>query len=316
MKVLFYQTAHPSTDDRIKYHQQVSLTNAGHQCLYAAAANEIKEQPDVVICDTPLALWQARKACGRKAFYVYDITEWYPSKKNMRNATWWLKPIKWCALVLASMYAGCVADVFIFGEYHKALPFRTLFRWKRYIYLPYYPLLSYIQPTRPQALTKQVRLLYAGPKTKEKGYDRAQKVAQLCQEMMPKVHIELSAIEGLSFEDFCREITKHDIFIDLRDDDFENTRCLPIKLFYYMAAGRPVIFSDLKSIRHGVPEIIDNSLIKPNDIENAAKMICRYVSDKAAYLAVCERNRQLAESKYNWDGQSEVFVRFIEDICR
>ena len=83
-----------------------------------------------------------------------------------------------------------------------------------------------------------------------------------------------------------------------------------------MAAGRPVIFSDLKSIRHGVPEIIDNSLIKPNDIENAAEMICRYVSDKAAYLAVCECNRQLAESKYNWDKQSTMFVRFMEDICR
>ena len=310
MKVLFLQTAHPENDDRIYYHQRVSLEKAGHKCAFADSVKEVKDIPQVVICDTPKAIWETHKTF-KKSIIVYDVTEWYPSKKNLRNISRWLKPIKWCALVIASIYAGLVADAFIFGEYYKARPFRFLFPWKRHLHLSYYPSLNYIQPTTPHDLSKEVRLFYAGPKTAEKGYERVQEVAKLCQKQMPDRRFVLTIVNGLTFEDFCQEIAKHDIFLDLRDNDIENTHCLPIKLFYYMAAGRPVIYSDLKAIHRGVPEIVNDSLVKPYDIAYIVNMVCNYVSHPEHNRQIGKRNRNLIEQKYNWEIQSDNFVQFI-----
>lgn len=316
MKILFLQTAHSEYDDRVHYHQRACLEQVGHTCAFASSAKGIKDIPDVVICDTPRAIQMARRRFGYKAAVVYDITEWYPSKKNLRNTTRWQRPIKWCVLACVNLYAGWAADAFIFGEHYKALPFRILFAWKRSLLLPYYPLLRYVQASKPTSLSHEVRLFYAGKRTLEKGFFRAQQVAKICQSLLPDRNVEFTAIDGLSFEDFCREITCHDFFLDLRSADAENTRCLPIKLFYYMAAGRPVIYSDLKAIRRGVHEIADDSLVKPTDLECAAKMICALVEQPERYKMICERNRHLIENKYNWDLQNDDFVRFITNLSR
>ena len=313
MKVLFLQTAHLANDDRVHYHQRVSLEKAGHQCAFAHSAEEIKDVPQIIICDTPKAIREARKAY-KNAIIVYDITEWYPSKKNLRNISPWLKPLKWCILVIANIYAGLATNAFIFGEYYKARPFRVLFPWKRHLYLSYYPSLNYIHPTTPRDLSTEVRLFYAGQKTAEKGYERVQRVAKLCQEKMPDKHFVLTAVNGLSFEDFCQEITKHDIFLDLRDNDIENTHCLPIKLFYYMAAGRPVIYSDLKAIHRGAPEIVNDSLFEPNDIEFIAQKICDYIRQPNYYREISSRNMSLAKTKYNWEFLDKVFIQFIKRL--
>lgn len=311
MKVLFLQLAHQENDDRVRYHQCVSLEKAGHTCFFSSEA-DFTIHPDIIICDIPLAVWRARRTFGRKTPIVYDITEWYPSKKNMRNTKTFFRPIKYCLLMLANYWAGWSANAFIFGEYYKARPFKMFFPWKRHLFLPYYPSLQYIQPTDPRSLEEEIRLLYAGPRTAEKGFLRIQRVKQLCETMMPNRRIILTAINEISFEEFCKEITHHDIFLDLRDDDMENTRCLPIKLFYYMAAGRPVIYSDLKAIRRGVPEIADDSLVKPDDLEHVAAMLCELANQPSLFLAICARNRQLAEKYYNWEHLEKMFVESIE----
>ena len=113
MNVLFLQTAHSAFDDRIYYHQRVSLEKAGHKCAFANFVKEVKDIPQIIICDTPKAIWEARKAF-KNSHIVYDITEWYPSKKNLRNISPWLRPLKWCVLVIANIYAGWVVDAFIF----------------------------------------------------------------------------------------------------------------------------------------------------------------------------------------------------------
>lgn len=314
MNILFFQTAHSRNDDRVRYHQWHSLEEAGHNCSFASAATDIYNIPNVVICDNPVALWRARKALPSRVTMVYDITEWYPSKKNLRSVSWWLRPFKWLVSSVANYWAGWSANAFLFGEYYKARPFRILFPWKRHMRLPYYPSLHYIRHTKPCTLTQQVRLFYAGPRTAEKGYNRIQELARLCETRLPDKEVYLTTVNNLSFEDFCKEITHHDIFLDLRDADAENTRCLPIKLFYYMAAGRPVIYSDLKAIRQGVPEIVKDSLVRPNDLQQAAAMICELVKQPTKYTAICNRNRQLAEKTYNWESQKEAFVQFIQNL--
>lgn len=316
MRILFLQTSHFELDDRIAFHQRISLEKAGYSCAFASSADGITTIPDIVICDTPVAIWRTRKVFGSKASIVYDITEWYPSKKNLRNTSILLRPIKWCVLVLANLWAGWASNAFIFGEYYKSKPFRLLFPQKKHLFLPYYPSLNYIDAHIPHVLTDEIRLFYAGPQTAEKGYERVQLVAQACQTLMPNKKVSLHTIKDVPFKTFCEEITQQDFFLDLRDSDIENTHCLPIKLFYYMAAGRPIIYSDLKAIRHGVPEIVNDSLVRPNDIERAAQMICELAMQPENYARICVRNRHLAEVKYNWESQHENFLRFIKQIAK
>ena len=313
MTILFFQTVHSKDDDRVRFHQQVSLKSAGHHCLFASSVSEVREQPNVVICDTPLAIWCVRRLFGRRVKVVYDVTEWYPSKKNLRNIPWWAKPLKWCTLVIANYQASWSTDAFIFGEFHKGQPLRILFPWKRHVTVPYYPSLNYIRPMAPQS-DNTIRLLYAGPKTAEKGYFRVCELSHLCENKLPDRKVILTTINGVSFDTFCKEITHYDFFLDLRDDDWENSHCLPIKLFYYLAAGRPVIYSDLRAIRHGVPEIANDSLVNPACLDKAAEMICRLISQPDQYKEICKRNRLLAEKKYNWGCIHDIFIHFIEDL--
>ncbi|MBR1564703.1 MAG: hypothetical protein IJ650_05085 [Paludibacteraceae bacterium] len=349
--ILFLQTAHEADDDRVLYHQSVSLQRHGFNCHTISITGKdakYKQLTDAlkgtlstfhaaaIICDTPLAVLGAKRTNKSRAVVIYDITEWYPSKKNLRNTPALLRPFKALMLIVANIMAGILADAFIFGETDKARPFRRLFPYKKSLLLTYYPLLEYITPRPANTdIKRQLRLLYAGPLTREKGYHRVIDAITMCARCQPQTaftltiitdsplpidqpslpdNLSLNYIHEMPFQQFCSQITLHDIFFDLRDCDTENTRCLPIKLFYYMAAARPVIYSDLKAIRTAVPELAkdDCSLVNPDNIKDVSAILHRYLTETSFYQTICLRNRQLIENQYNWDKQDLTFISFIK----
>ena len=346
-QIVFLQTAHPANDDRVYYHQHRTLRAAGwisdilsfyqqgkgRSEMAAACLKEVKEKlPAVILCDTPFSVLIAGRAvrkAGIKSSVVYDITEWYPSKKNLRTTPLLLRPIKAIGMSIASWLAGCRADAFLFGETYKARPFRMLFPGKRYLMLPYYPSKEYLKPTpvrKPDG--RSIRLLYAGPLTQEKGWDSVQGLMQYAGTRYPDQQFELTVItqsensgsermpknvvlhfkKYMPFEAFCSEVAGYDICLDLRTPDVENTRCLPIKLFYYMGAGKPVIYSALKAIRKEVPEIGEEIECSP---EARLRLLIEHPD---RYLQEAQRNRKLVEQKYNWEMLKQPFIDFIESL--
>lgn len=337
MKVLFLQSAHHTDDDRVWYHQRVALSEAG--CEVEVCGNEelqdkerfstIADKADdyqVIIVDTPRALWMVRKV--KHAKLVYDITEWYPSKKNLRGLC---LPHKWAKaflMCLASLWAGIRADAFIFGEEDKAKPFRMLFPHKQHIYLPYYPDLQYIDNIPPHNITHQCKLLYAGPLTEEKGYHRVLDAVKEAQRQCPDTHIcldiitntpnaicpttkvEVNYLPYMPFDTFCKTINQYDLFLDLRDRDCENTHCLPIKLFYYLACGRPCVYSNLKAIRHHVLEYND-CISLANTTTEAANAIVKYIQTPSFYYAHCQKAQELSRQQYNWNHIKSSFIQII-----
>lgn len=332
MKVLFLQSTHWANDDRVWYHQAATLQENGIEIAVCGKDKFADFQIDnnnanVIIADTPQALWKARKS---KAKLVYDITEWYPSKKNLRGLCRLHKWAKAMVLCLANLWAGWRSDAFIFGEYYKGYPFRRLFPHTPFINLPYYPDLQYITPTPPCNISQCCRIFYAGPLTQEKGYFRVLEVVEQVRKKCPETRIELDIISNdtptdiqndksikytpyLPFRDFCNVIGRYDIFLDLRDNDRENTHCLPIKLFYYMACGRPCIYSDLKAIRKGVPEIMQCAHLA-NTVPNIAKAIVQYIQDPTLYVSQCETAQTLSKNKYNWKMIKDSFVQLIQTL--
>ena len=329
--IIFLQVAHTTHDERVFFHQAKSLQEVGHivEIYGIESSHTFTPKPaDIYIVDTPMAMWKIRNLSTK---IIYDITEWYPSKKNLRNMRWG-KLTKIFILTLANIWAGWKASAFIFGENDKAKPFQFLFRKKTHIFLPYYPNLAYITPTPATDIHEKCHLLYAGPLTEEKGWNRVLETMHAIAREFPHTHFQLDVItqstlthahtiknlhiqklDFMPFEIFCQQITNYDIFLDLRNIDFENTRCLPIKLFYYMACGRPSIYSNLSAINHGIPEV--NQCTKlVNNVDEAIVALKEYIGNNTLYQQHCSNARSLAEHKYNWNKISTRFIQLISQL--
>jgi glycosyltransferase involved in cell wall biosynthesis len=365
MRVAFALVAHLPNDERVWFQQAKSLQEAGYETFIvstrtnncslansycfddtAMPKRKLIEKlasillsiiPDVLICDNPIAILAAQrynKKIGKQVRIMYDITEWYPSKKNLRGLPLWKKVVKAPLLIFLSFYAARFLDGFIFGEQDKAKPFRFFFPWKKFIYLPYYADSGLVKTYPVKNLSKECVFFYAGNLTEEKGFDTVFNVALKCAFHFPETkfilrivsndnpdrlptsptiaNLEIQKLATLPFLSFCEEIGKADIFFDLRKMDVENMRCLPIKLFYYMAAGRPVIYSNLKAIQKAVPEIHSaGMLVDSKDTSAIVAQIARYLQDEKYYQGQCISARQLAEQKYNWATIEPLFVDFI-----
>lgn len=106
-------------------------------------------------------------------------------------------------------------------------------------------------------------------------------------------------------------INDTDIFLDLRRIDFENQHCLPIRLFYYAALGRPVIYADIRAIRKEVDMESFGFLVRPDDFKTIVKIITEYLNNREIYSLHCRNARKLAESKYNWRIIEPLFLKFL-----
>lgn len=373
-KILFLNTGHYSHDDRVFYHQAKCLlregyrveiistkedkigiddgiiihsyndSQLGHQQKVNKMVDVITEAaPDIIIADTPPAVIAASVYRRKnKVRIVYDITEWYPSKKNLRSTKFPEKSMKVVVLSLLNLYAGWLSDFFIFGEHFKSLPFTLFFFWKRAILLPYYPDMDYIRTLPLQKPGNVFRLTFSGLLNNEKGLhsvlesvyvaarhqpetefhlrligyfsDPDEEAAVLDRNVHIPVNYQVEIIPYLPFPEYCRIIGDTDLFLDLRKADLENKYCLPIKLFYYMACGRPVIYTDLRSIRKTFKTIDFGYLVDPENAEEVAQLLTNYIKNKELYQQHCENALQHFHDKFNWKSIEADFIRFIRYI--
>ena len=298
---------------------------------------EIK--PELIICDNPIAILAAKKfrtSTKKRTPIIYDVTEWYPSTLNLQNMNVFKKTVKFFTLLFLSFLAGCIVDKFIFGEYHKSKAFRTLFPFKPFIYLPYFANIELIKQYPVHDIANKCELFYSGNLTDTNGFDKVLKVVEKCAEKIPNTkfvlkiissqefdvntfcnikNIEFQFIKQLPFIDFCAEIGKSDLFLDLRKIDTFNYS-LPIKIFYYLATGRPVIYSELKAIKKFFPENEWNSfgqLVNPDHTEKIVKIIENYIHKPDFYNNCCNFSYEIAKNKYHWNNIKDVFIDFIEN---
>lgn len=83
----------------------------------------------------------------------------------------------------------------------------------------------------------------------------------------------------------------------------------PMKLFEYMASGKPIVASDVPSLR----EILDESmavLVKPDDPEALARGIAQAAEDPARASALAEKARDVV-GEYTWDRRASRIADFL-----
>jgi glycosyltransferase involved in cell wall biosynthesis len=85
----------------------------------------------------------------------------------------------------------------------------------------------------------------------------------------------------------------------------------PLKLFEYMASGRPIVASDLPSLR----EILDDSLClfaEADNPESFAKQIKKLIEDKPLGNRLATKSLAVVKN-YSWRSRAEKILKFIKN---
>lgn len=88
---------------------------------------------------------------------------------------------------------------------------------------------------------------------------------------------------------------------------------IPNKLFDYMAAGVPVVSTDIKPVRR-IIEAERCGIIIPNNPKKVAEAILELKASSDMCMRMGENGRKSILKKYNWDMDSKVILNTIEHI--
>lgn len=374
--IAFLSSGHSPFDDRIYYHFADSLhtdynvviitstaeiialnSNIRLDCFDGNNYSKNKKikifqkklstyKPDLIICSEPLPIIASKKYKKQKknqVKIVYDVTEWYPSKKNVEGLFFIKKICKALTLWIFNYYSSFFVDAFIFGENDKSIPYRRLFPFKKWEIITYYPNLKYIFYPYPLEIKKEICLGYTGRISIEKGIENFFKVVKMVQLENPDISVQvkiigqfvtekdkydyqqitknfditsIKLIDYIKFEDFTKALEDIHILFDLRKIDYENNRCLPIKIFYYAACGKPVIYSNLKSIQTELSVKNFGYLVNPEDSETISEYVKEYINNPGLYLHHCLNARELSKNLYNWDIITKNLSDFIKSLVK
>ena len=94
-------------------------------------------------------------------------------------------------------------------------------------------------------------------------------------------------------------------------EDISRFHTSPMKLFEYMASSRPIVASDIPSIR----EIVDETMVffaKPDDPRSFADAVQRAFSNPAEAARRAERSRQEVR-KYTWGARAKKILGNLRD---
>lgn len=300
----------------------------------------ISFQPDGIICSEPVAVFAAKQyQKKKKTSIIYDITEWYPAMSMLENYAYPAKIIHAIKFFLVQLYAGFLSTHFIFGENTKKFPLAYFFPLKKNIILPYYPDEKYVVSNTKRLSPNEITLCYTGAISQDKGIGNFFKAVDVLRKKVPETKIKLLIVgaarkesdenyfknllsqyqfenieirKPTSFEHFTATFADADICFDLRELNFENNHSLPIKLFYYIGAGKPVIYSNLKGIREHMDVSKFGKLVDPRNAEIISDLIVNYIRNPEHYGAHAINARKAFEEKYNWKVIRNSFVDFVK----
>lgn len=295
-------------------------------------------QPDCIICSEPLAVIAARKyAKQKKTSIIYDVTEWYPSYRMVDVFPKLTQPFHWLKFFIIQLYAGFSSNAFIFGEASKQFPLTFFFPFKKKMLLPYYPDDNYITNSVKALDPNKITLCYTGRISREDGivnfFNAIEKLQQktstkieilivgkpkrpsdeqLFLNLINRIPKDLITIKKpVDFRSFSEAFSEADICFDLRDNNKEYTNSLPIKLFYYIASGKPIIYTKLKALAKHMKISDFGYTVNPEDAETIADIVLQYINNPDLYYQHAKSARKAYEEQYNWSAIKDSFNNFV-----
>lgn len=298
--------------------------------------------PDLVICSEMLPAFaglQLKKIKpGIKV--ILDITEWYPENIAFKFSGI-KKWIKYFQLFIPYIYVLRKVDHLIIGEYSKKKRYDFLAGKKPKNIIGYYPVLKYFNYKKPDLSKTEIVLGYAGVITFKRGIKNLMDVCISLAQKYPNKKFKLlmfgrftyqneeiefkelaSTINNLNVEfvdwtDYDKmslEIERMDICFDLRIRDFIYSNSLPIKIFEYMACGKPFIYSDIKPIRIEIDYEKYGFLVNPESETEILSAIQSYLNNPKLADQHSMNSRRLIEDGKNWESESEKLKELVNKL--
>lgn len=299
--------------------------------------------PDIVICAEPLTIVPAarfRKIADKEVFVISDITEWYP--ENFTSKLNGLQKVtRYILLWLFNVYTIQLVDGIIIGEISKKKRYDIIAARKNKIIIGYYPVLEFFKFSPPPFDGINITLCYAGLLKFNRGILTLLDICRILKRRHPDINIKLKIagnfeslneqnefssqtnnirdfqIEHVKWSEYpniSRIMAEADICFDLRVHNFVYDNSLPIKVFEYMAAGKPFIFTDIKPLRE-ITEIQGFShLVEPDDLAGILNILELYIKDPRLLEKHSKDARKCAEDFFNWEAESIKLIGFIHSF--
>lgn len=87
----------------------------------------------------------------------------------------------------------------------------------------------------------------------------------------------------------------------------------PIKLFEYMASGRPVVSYDFEEVRNIVKDA--GLLAQPTNLGQFIECLSLLIEDENLRKRLGKRGRKIAEKEYSWDNRAKQTVRIYQKFA-
>lgn len=125
-------------------------------------------------------------------------------------------------------------------------------------------------------------------------------------------HPKVRFLGARPYEELPRNLAAADVVVlpNTARETISARHTSPLKLFAYMASERPIVSSDLPSVR----EIVDEksaTLVAPDDPKALAEGIRAAVSDPEGALTKVARARALVEG-HTWEDRADRLIAFID----
>ena len=101
--------------------------------------------------------------------------------------------------------------------------------------------------------------------------------------------------------------------LTLNDRNVTQGAC-PIKVLEYMAAGRPLIASNMPIVRELVREDVDALLFSPNDPDDLARQVLLLLNDFELSKRIAETASERALTKFTWHESQKKLLKVYEKL--
>jgi len=298
--------------------------------------------PDLIISSEMLPVFAALKFRINypSTKIILDITEWFP--ENVAFKFYGLKRwIKFFQLLVPYVFILQKVDHLIIGEVSKKKRYDFLASSKSKTLVGYYPVLKHFNYKKPDLSKKEIILGYAGVITFERGINNLLQASVSIVDKFPQKKFKLllfgrftyqheeldfrqkiSTIDNLEvefanwtdYDKMSSVIEKMDICFDLRKRNFIYSNSLPIKIFEYMACGKPFIYSDIKPIRDEMDFKKFGCLVNPDNDSEILTAIENYLNNPELVNQHSLNARWLVEESKNWESESKKLIEMVNKL--
>ena len=129
-----------------------------------------------------------------------------------------------------------------------------------------------------------------------------------------KISSKVNLLEYLPRTEIVSYIVHSDILVMVRAIDFETQASFPSKLPEYLATSKPVITVDIGEISDYLTDGVNAFLVEPGDCIGLAKKIDFVLSNYELALEVGRQGKQLTNTVFNYNFQTERIIGFINSL--